>query len=668
MHLFLLAANKIQSTDNKMITKNEINSILDTLKTKCDSSALLHAEKGIQQAAALWTKEDGSKVDFVSFCLKSFINSEAQRDSVFQKISFYFEQLNGNYNEMQIGLQYNVHLNTGPLLPVDEMFSAYSPNAHFTDDMFANKIAFYIIINFPHYTLSEKNNLGANWTRKQWAYARLGDSFTSRVPAKLQQNIADALADADLYIAEYNIMAGRLLSEKNEVLFPSDLKLLSHWNLRDEIKSNYGKEGGLEKQRTIYEVMKHIVNQDIPNCVINDSTYQWNPYSNKVFEGKNEVKFSVEPNTRYQKVINNFNALRATDEYYVDLNDYIKRNFEGEMEVSQEEVEKLFIAFISAPEIKQVGALIKSRLNRDLQPFDIWYDGFKERSTISNEELDKLSATQYPTTEAFQKDIPNILQKLGFDKNESEFIASKVAVDAARGSGHALGSLMHSAKSHLRTRVEANGMNYKGYNIAMHEFGHNVEQTISLHDVDYYVLAGVPNTSFTEALAFIFQRRDLDNLGKKNTNPMKDHLMALDNVWSLYEIMGVSLLDMQVWKWLYAHPNTTSAELKDAVISMSKEIWNTYYAHVFGIKDQTILAIYSHMIAYPLYLSAYSYGHLIDFQLEQHLKNNNFGSEVKRIFRQGQLTPKEWMIGAVGEDVSIQPMLQATKEALKYVK
>jgi len=64
---------------------------------------------------------------------------------------------------------------------------------------------------------------------------------------------------------------------------------------------------------------------------------------------------------------------------------------------------------------------------------------------------------------------------------------------------------MRSEKAHLRTRVEKMGMNYKGYNIAVHEMGHNVEQTFSLNDNDYTLLQGVPNTAFTEALAFVFQ-------------------------------------------------------------------------------------------------------------------------------------------------------------------
>ena len=77
-----------------------------------------------------------------------------------------------------------------------------------------------------------------------------------------------------------------------------------------------------------------------------------------------------------------------------------------------------------------------------------------------------------------------------------------------------------------------------GLLIAIHEFGHNVEQTLSLYDVDYYMLNGVPNTAFTEALAFVFQKRDLEILAITDPNPEKQAMEILDKVWSMYEICG----------------------------------------------------------------------------------------------------------------------------------
>lgn len=45
-------------------------------------------------------------------------------------------------------------------------------------------------------------------------------------------------------------------------------------------------------------------------------------------------------------------------------------------------------------------------------------------------------------------------------------------------------------------------------------------------------------------------KRDLELLGLKNPNPDDNYYLALDNFWSAYEIMGVSLVDIRVWEWL----------------------------------------------------------------------------------------------------------------------
>ncbi|MDL2252187.1 hypothetical protein LJC12_04985, partial [Odoribacter sp. OttesenSCG-928-J03] len=178
----------------------------------------------------------------------------------------------------------------------------------------------------------------------------------------------------------------------------------------------------------------------------------------------------------------------------------------------------------------------------------------------------------------------------------------------------------------------------------------------------------VPNTAFTEALAFIFQKRDLEILGINDNNPEKEALNILDKSWSLYEIMGVSMLDIAVWEWLYDHPDANANELREAVITLSKEVWNKYYAPVFGRKDETILAVYSHMLCYPLYLSSYAFGQIIEFQLEDYISNKPFAQEIDRIFRQGKLTPNEWMMQATGNGLSVQPLIHAAQKAIKTIK
>lgn len=643
------------------IDPSVIQSTISTLTSR-DNSNKQSIEKGVSQVARLWLETDGDEKAFRSFCEDNYIADPDEKYQVFLKISDYLEGISGHFNEMSLRLQKNLQLDNGPLHPIDEKFGSYSPSSHLSDDLYNNKIAFIIALNFPHLTLEEKEALGTD--RKAWAYARLGDMFTERIPAALLQAASNAESDADIYISQYNIYMGHVMNKKGQHLFPKDMILLSHWNLRDEIKANYNKgKEGLDKQRTVYEVMKRIISQDIPVEVINSGTYEWNPYTNMVQQENKEVKTTPESTVRYQKMLNNFKAMQDIDKY--TGNTYIDRKFNDDMEVALQDVEKLFDEFLSATELKEIGKTISKRLGRKLEAYDIWYDGFKARSNLDETKLDAQTQALYPDAAALDKKLPDILMKLGFSAERANYLADKITVDAARGSGHAWGASMKGQQSRLRTRIPAAGMNYKGYNIAIHEFGHNVEQTLSLYDVDYYMLSGVPNTAFTEALAFVFQKRDLEILDITDPNPEKQAMEILDKVWSMYEICGVSMLDISVWKWMYAHPDATAEQLKEATIALSKEIWNKYYAPVFGVKDETVLAVYSHMISYPLYLSAYAFGQIIEFQLDQYLEGKNFANEVERIFRQGRLTPNQWMILATGSPLTVEPMLEAVRQVIK---
>jgi len=83
------------------------------------------------------------------------------------------------------------------------------------------------------------------------------------------------------------------------------------------------------------------------------------------------------------------------------------------------------------------------------------------------------------------------------------------------------------------------------------------------------------------------------------------------------------------------------------------------------VKDSPLLAIYSHTVNDPLYLPNYSYGHVIQFQIEEYLKGKDLTAELDRIFKQGRLTPQQWIMGAVGSRISTQPLLNALEKVLE---
>ena len=672
--LFLGLASCTSNTQNKSTDMSSTNFISDTFVAKIvaqmndslGNETAFHIERGVQQVADLWRESDGSVEEFSAFCKNSFVADSVQLAVLFTTLERNFEVIGGYFHKIDAQLKEPLHLDGPDITSLDMLFGGYDVSAHFNDDMYVSKIAFVSALNFPFYSLDEKTTLGENWSRKEWAYARMGDYFISRVPAEVQQNISKTVTEADAYISDYNIFMGNLRNNSDKQLFPKEMKLISHWGLRDELKSNYADaENGLEKQRMIYSVMQRIIDQSIPKQVIDNDKFTWNPETNALFENGKEITASPEPNTRYDVFLRNFHAMKSLDAYSPHYPTQLIRAFDATMEIPQKDVEALFKNLLSSPQVKEVAKFIQSRLGRQLEPFDIWYNGFKSRGDIPEEELSAITSKKYPDTKALKADLPAILIKLGWSPDKAKEIASLVEVDASRGAGHAMGSNMRNDVARLRTRIGKNGMDYKGYNIAIHEFGHNVEQTITMNDVDYYMLNGVPNTSFTEAVAFLFQKRDIELLGLKNPDPDEEDYLALDNFWSCYEIMGVSLVDIQVWEWLYANPNATSAQLKEAVISIAKEVWNTYYAGILGGKDETLLAVYSHMIDYPLYLPNYPMGHLINFQIEQAMKGKNLAQEMNRMYTQGRIVPQIWMKHAVGNKISIDPLLQATDKALK---
>ena len=635
--------------------------------------------RGVEQVASLWNETDGSESDFQSLVTSSYAATADTKRLLYDRMAFVLEQCNQSADILNNTLQEPTTLvGKGDPTSVDWIISGYSPMAHFAEDMFANKIAHICVLNFPYYTLEEKNRLGKDWTRQEWAYARMGDVFANRVPGSVMAAYSQELSEAENYIAGYNIMMHCLRNEQGEQLWQEPMALLSHWNLRDELKSNYvaGDEAmrrlGKEKQEMIYQVMLRIIRQEIPQCVINNDKLLWCPTTNIVSGNPNsEIKLKVdisrEPDTRYQQIINIFHALQSIDAYRPDAPSHVLRTFNEDLQIPYEVIESLFTELIQSDEVKQVAAIIRERLGRDLRPYDIWYDGFKSRSSISEEVLTIQTQKRYPDAKAFERDMPRMLMELGFVPNKAKEVASHIVVEAARGSGHARPCVGREQPARLRTRIGDKGMDYKGYNIAVHEFGHNVEEVISLYDIDYYTLAGIPNTGFTEASAFLFQERDLQLL--HHTTHSSYHANQLfDLIWGMYEIMGVSLVDMRMWQWLYANPKATAAELREAVITIASEVWNQFYYPVLGEKDSPLLGIYSHMVGYALYLPAYPIGNLVQYQVEEYLSKcataEEWAKEYTRIYQQGCLTPDAWMRGAVGNPMSVEPILKAVREQL----
>src|SRR5690606_30210213 len=456
------------------------------------------------QVAARWRPSDGDAAQFARFVREQFAGTQQDQDTLFARFERNLEQIFGHGLEVTRQLSVPLHVDEGAIAPYDEMFAAWSPTAHVLDDLFANKLAFVALLNFPLTSLEERTRDGASWSRRQWAGTNLAENFRQRIPAAAAQAVSEASAAAERYIAGYNLWMHHVTDARGRRLFPAGKRLLSHWNLRDEIRASYaaGREG-LERQRVIQRAMERIVAQEIPRVVIDNPAVDWNPFTNAVTRSAvtdappafnvpalppGAVDAAREPDTRYAIWLANFHAQREVDRFSPGQDTLIARIFESERQLPETRVESMLEQVLGAPEVKDIAALISQHLGRPLQPFDIWYTGFRALGDHDEAELDRLVASRYPDAAAFQRDLPQILQSLGFTAQRARYLADHIVVDPARGSGHAWGAALRGAKAHLRPRIEPGGMNYKGYNNAIHEMCHNVEQVFSLNDVEYYSL------------------------------------------------------------------------------------------------------------------------------------------------------------------------------------
>ncbi|HEY8050354.1 MAG TPA: hypothetical protein VIE63_14360 [Ramlibacter sp.] len=664
--LMVLLAATADAAPARIDLQPSIAKMRGELAAKYGEAQRARIERGLTQVAALWRTEDGGAADFEAFARANFAGDAAAQDELFQRMELILESVDGHMHEIARDLARQATLEVGPLLPLDAALAAYDPSAHITQDFFANKVAFVVLLNFPVTKLDERVAHANGWTRREWAEVRLASRFDKRIPSEVNLEMARAYGAAEQYIAHYNIWMGRVRAENGDQPFPAKLRLLAHWNLRDEIRAQYtDREHGLARQRAIAAVMERIVTQAIPQAAVDREGVDWNPFTNEV-KGAPQGR---EPDTRYAMLLGTFLAARRADEWSPTAPTLIRRRFEDEGDVPEARVRAMFEQVLSSPLAPRVAQLVRERVGRPLEPFDIWYGGFKPRGRYTEAELDAIVAKRYPDARAYKADMPRMLRELGFSPERAAWLADNIEVDAARGSGHALPAARREDKPHLRTRIEPGGMNYKGYDIAVHEMGHNVEQVLSLKSIDHTLLRGVPNNAFTEAIAFVFQSRGLQLLGLERPDAQAQALAMLDEFWSTFEIAGVSLVDMQVWHWMYEHPDATPAQLREATLGIAKAAWNRYFAPVMGVRDSHLLAIYSHMVGYTLYLPNYALGHMITSQVEEQVeKAGAVGPEIERIATYGNVLPDLWMVHATGKPLGADALLGRTARALAVVK
>ena len=595
-------------------TKVELQAAIDALVAEHGTAITDDATRGVHQCAERWQEADGDASEFRTFCLEHYAAPGEDRERLLDRLESASEQVRGHLYEMRRNLRRWNDLVGESLPKVDALLATFDPAPDLVEQFYAQKLAFVALLNLRKSTLQEMLAHGGDWTAQDWAEARIAGSFGPRIPKAVADLARDLHFKSYHWVSNFHIPVGTMVDATGRRWFEADRALLAHWLVREEIKGGYNDPDGLHKQRALARVMSRYIDGSLPQAIMErSSTADWDPEQNTIDGADAGPAIGL---LRYEHWMDNVSVARAYDEHHPDHPTAIARKFELEREIPELEVEQLLVDLLAAPVRADLASVLSNRLGRPLEAHDIYFDDLFE--TRDADEMNAVVARLCADETEFEAKLPEILRGLGWPDDEADFLGSRVRVEIARGSGHAMRPQLAEYGAWLRTNRLKDQLGWDGFDTAMHELGHNLEQLCSTFYVPRPAMRGVPNTACTEAFAFLYQSLGKRALGIEDAAAAERafHEETIAAMLMTCQIAGPSLVELRTWREIYALGDACDPEaIRTALLRHSEEVWNEFFKPHFGEDRYHILGAYQHMLGHPLYLADYAIGRTISHQI-----------------------------------------------------
>lgn len=625
----------------------------------------VRARAGTDRTAALWRPDDGDQDAYVAFCRDYFVADEADLPTLVDRLETALEQVGGHLYEMRRTLRRWSDLRGEPFGRVDDLLATFDPAPDLSDQYWRQKVAFVARLNLERPDLDTMLECGGEWSADDWARVRVSRAFGPRIPADVADMARELGFKSSKFVSDFHVPVGTLVDEHGQRWFDADRKLIAHWLIREEIRAAYAVDGGVARQRALMWVMRRHIDGTIPRAVMESTADgDWNAADNTI--GGGDCGEVIGP-VRYEHWCDNVRVARALDEHHDEHPSALRRKFDLEREIPEDEVVRQLETLLEAPARAGISELMRRRLDRPLEPQDIYFDELAEPTDATT--LDAAVKARFGDHRGLELALPEVLEQLGWSRGDAEFLGRRVRVEIARGAGHAMRPALPEYGAWLRTNSLEHELGWDGFDTAMHELGHNLEQLCSTHFVPRPALRGVPNTACTEAFAFLYQglAAKVLELPEGDDDTAAD-MACCERLLEAAQIAGPALLEIHVWRWIYEHPDATPEDIRDTVLQVADDLWNRYYAEHLGPDPYAILGTYQHMVGYPLYLADYALGHIISHQIIQHMVGRDLASETRRICSIGTLTPDAWMRRAVGSGIDAHVLASDAAEAVDRLR
>ena len=335
-----------------------VNVVRKELTAKQGAASVERINKGVSQLAAIWNRDDGTGEEFRQFCLDNFL-PEAELTENLPVIAENLALLGSSLSVAGSKFNEPFAFVDVPKLKADGFFRDATPSY----DAYGSKLAHFLKLNFPVYSVAEKNQMAGEWTRDQWLMNGIGDYFADRRPVRPDSLLQSEMSKYRRYMDNYFFRMDHIKDQSGKYIFPEGTLLHSHRGIRDNTKEEYTRKDGFKRQKLSGDILEAVFSGEVPVQFLSDTNTRWDPYKMELFTIKNSREeriegFATESDYRYKGLKTKFLLQQEIDKVYGNGSTFITRNF-GNANLDAGETKKLIGEILANPLNEQIGAIIK---------------------------------------------------------------------------------------------------------------------------------------------------------------------------------------------------------------------------------------------------------------------------------------------------------------------
>ena len=128
---------------------------------------------GVERVARRWTASDGTGEEFARFCQEFYVAEPAERTRLLARLETVLTATDGHLYEISRTVGQWTEFAGDQLPGIDELLAKFDPAPDLAQQLYSQRIAFLVLLNFEPPTLETMQRDGRGWSTDQWVAARL---------------------------------------------------------------------------------------------------------------------------------------------------------------------------------------------------------------------------------------------------------------------------------------------------------------------------------------------------------------------------------------------------------------------------------------------------------------------------------------------------------------